>query len=274
MRDEANLLATIIKERRLAVAAAKRLAPRSKLIELAKHARHRSLVEALRSGAGTRIIAEVKKASPSAGLICGEYDPGSIAAAYERGGAAGISVLTEPGHFLGSIEHLKTVRRAVKLPILQKDFICDRFQLLEAAASGADVVLLIVAALGKKTLKDLHAYACDLGLEVILEVHTGAELERALAFTEAIIGVNNRNLKTLRTDLRVAKNLAKGIRSGRLSIAESGIRSRRDIVALERAGYAGFLVGEALLRGGNPAGNLVKMMGRGQECRLKSRFAD
>ncbi len=209
----------------------------------------RSLSERLASGGSmASIIAEVKKASPSAGLIRADYHPEVIAAEYERCGAVGISVLTEPRYFLGSDDHLRAVREAVDLPILRKDFIGDLRQVHESARLGADVILLICAALDFALVKELNQAALSAGLEVLVETHTRAELEQALELEDAIIGVNSRNLKTLKTDLAVAKELAAAIPPGRLSVAESGIRNRRDIEELQAVGYKGFLIGESLMK--------------------------
>lgn len=262
MQDGMNVLREIIEKRRSDIATARKLVSETDLLKRAQKRRHHSLADQLRASAGTRIIAEIKKASPSAGLICKTYDPAAIAREYEKAGAVGISVLTEPSRFLGSIEHLKAVREAVKLPVLRKDFICDRFQILEAAAFGADAVLLIVAALEQRTLRRLYAQAVELGLEVIVEVHTKHEIEKTLACRNAIIGVNNRDLKTLRTDVSAAKELASEIPPDRLAIVESGIASRSDIIMLQRLGYKGFLVGEFLLRDVHPGRRLAELIRR------------
>ena len=161
-------------------------------------------------------------------------------------------MLTEPNYFLGSQADLKVVRRCVSVPVLRKDFMVDIYQLMEAAAWGADVVLLIVAALSPEQCKLLYQESRELGLEVIVEVHTADEMKAALACEEAIIGVNSRNLKTLTTDLSVAYDLAKRMPKDRICIAESGIRTREDILGLQEAGYKGFLIGESLLRETSP----------------------
>ena len=254
-----NVLDAITAERRRDVEEARRLVPEEALRRAAEKRRHHSLIESLRSRPAPRIVAEVKKASPSAGVLIPEYDPAGIARQYEAAGAAGISVLTEPRHFLGSADHLCRVRAAVSLPILRKDFISDPYQVCEAAAWGADVVLLIVAALDRDLLARLHATARELGLDAIVEVHTAEELSVALECEGAIVGVNSRDLKTLRTDLAVAMSLAPLIPAGRVAIAESGIKGREDIDRLEKAGYRGFLIGESLLRGGEPGEGLRRM---------------
>ena len=246
-------------ERRADVAEAKRRVPVAALEREAAARRHHSLSDRLRRAPAPRIIAEVKKASPSAGLLQAFYDPAAVAAEYEACGAIAISVLTEPRHFLGSEADLRQVRQAVGLPILRKDFLCDPYQVCEAAAWGADVVLLIAAALDAAGIRDLHQAAVALGLDVIVEIHAADELDAALACEGAVIGVNSRNLKTLTTDLAIARGLAAAIPAGRLRIAESGIRRREEIVELQELGYDGFLIGESLLRGEQPGRALRRL---------------
>jgi indole-3-glycerol phosphate synthase len=254
-----NILESIVAERRADVEQAKANVPIDALRENAKTRTHHSLVDVLECG-GTNIISEVKKASPSAGVLREDYQPDRIAAEYARAGAAGISVLTEPRHFLGSEQDLRSVRAAVDLPVLRKDFVCDGYQVCEAAACGADVVLLIVAVLDDETLAQLYQEAMGLGLEVLAEAHTMEEVRRALELKEAIVGVNSRDLKTLKTDLAVARELAAGVPGDRLSIAESGIRTRADIEKLKALGYNGFLVGEALMKEAAPADKLRELL--------------
>jgi indole-3-glycerol phosphate synthase len=257
-----DVLNEIMAQRRADVDAAKRLVPPARLRKEAEQRTHHSLPGSLAAGTGTRIIAEVKKASPSAGLLQADYRPAETARIYEESGACAISVLTEPRHFQGCEQHLREVRAAVRLPLLRKDFVCDPYQILEAAAWGADVVLLIVAALGPGELTALHRCARDCGLDVLVEAHTAGELDAALSLPDAIVGVNSRNLKTLKTDLGIARDLSARIPAGRMAIAESGIRTREDIEALERAGYRGFLIGETLMRDRDPAGKMRELMGR------------
>ena len=207
------------------------------------------------------IIAEVKKASPSAGLLRESYDPAAMARMYEQTGAVGISVLTEPRHFLGRDEDLKQVRQAVNLPILRKDFLSDPYQVFETRALGADVILLIVAGLEDHLLKELYIIALAIGLDIIVEVHTRNEMDRILPLDQAIIGVNNRDLNTLKTDLEQARDLAPLIPQGRLAIAESGIKSRRDIEDLQARGYRGFLIGETLMKSDNVTAKLRELLG-------------
>jgi indole-3-glycerol phosphate synthase len=263
MTSEENILTRIMGERKKDVAAAKRDVSINELLwEAEKRTEYHSLADTLRTAPQPRIIAEVKKASPSAGSLRPHYDPTAIAQAYVSAGAVGISVLTEPHHFLGSLDDLRRVRKVVNVPVLRKDFIADSYQLVEAVAWGADVVLLIVAALEPGHCEVLYREARELNLEVIVEVHTAAELKVALACEEAIIGVNSRDLKTLQTDLDVARELARMIPDDRLCIAESGIRTTEDLEGLQAAGYDGFLIGESLLREPFPGKALRALMGK------------
>lgn len=229
----------------------RRRRPLADLKSMAKERGHHSLVSSL-AGDGLHVIAEMKRASPSAGLLAADYDPGRLAALYRDAGAAGISVLTEPMHFMGTDDDLRAARAAVGLPILRKDFICDVYQVYESAAMGADVLLLIVAALKKDELARLNDAASECGLDVLVESHTESELETSLLLENVLLGINSRDLKTLKTDLSVARRLARMIPPGRTAIAESGIRTRADMEELRKHGYRGFLVGEALMRGGDP----------------------
>ncbi len=257
-----DILKTIIDDRRNDLAASKCKVPIETLMELASKRKHRSLITRIKRNSGTHIIAEMKKASPSAGILRQEYLPVEIAKEYEKSGATALSVLTEPRYFMGKGEHLSLARKAVELPVLRKDFIFDEYQMYESASWGADVVLLIAAALKEDEMGLLYDKALECGLEVIMEVHAEQELKTALNFKNAIIGINSRNLKTLETDLKVARTLALKIPRDRLLIAESGIRSRADIESLEQCGYSGFLVGEALMKAGNPGSELAKLLGR------------
>jgi len=205
------------------------------------------------SGEGINIIAEVKKASPSKGVIREDFDPVKIAKAYERGGARAISVLTDEKFFQGSPFYLRQVAESVNLPVLRKDFIIDEFQIYGAKALGASSYLLIVAILSDFQLKEFIALGRDLGMEPLVETHTEEEVERALKAGAEIIGVNNRDLKTFTVSLSTTLNLLPLIKSeGKLAVSESGIKGREDILRLREAGVDAFLVGETLMRSSNP----------------------
>lgn len=194
------------------------------------------------------VIAEIKKASPSAGLIADRFDPAVIARGYERAGAAALSVLTDRQFFQGSMDDLIAARTATSLPVLRKDFTLERYHILQASAGSADCVLLIVAVLDDSELGELLSAARELGLDALVEVHSGDELERALAAEADFVGVNNRNLKTMEVSLQTSLDLAGRFPDGILRISESGIRTPDDLERLLDAGYQGFLVGESLMR--------------------------
>jgi indole-3-glycerol phosphate synthase len=207
----------------------------------------------------TAIIAEFKRHSPSAGAIQSTADPATIARLYEAGGAAAMSVLTEPEHFHGSLDDLRQVSAAVRLPLLRKDFLVDRHQVFEAAVNGAEAILIIIAGLTDADALKLLDAAHLVHLDALVEVHTEDELRRAAAIGATLIGVNNRNLKTLQVDLATSLQLAEFAPSGATLVAESGLRTRDDIVRLQAAGYRAFLIGEALMRAGDPLAALREL---------------
>jgi indole-3-glycerol phosphate synthase len=209
---------------------------------------------------GPAVIAELKKASPSKGILRDDYRPAATARGYQQVGAAAISVLTDEEFFKGSLDDLKQVSEAVKIPVLRKDFILDPFQILEARAAGADAVLLIVAAHTDADLKHLYSTARRMNLDVLCEVHTPEELERAVDLGAEVIGVNCRNLNTMQVDPRVHMDLVRAMPTAVLRVAESGIKSPSDVERLLAAGYDAFLVGEALMRQPDPAAALALLM--------------
>jgi indole-3-glycerol phosphate synthase len=221
-----------------------------------------ALSSALKNPDKTHIIAEIKRASPSKGIINDKIDVAEVARAYERGGAAAISVLTEEDRFQGSLEDLKTVRATVKLPILRKDFIFDEFQIYEAAASGADVVLLIVAMLPDETLRDLRVLIEDeLKMDALVEVHTLEELERAEKIGAKLIGVNNRDLHSFKVSLDVSRQLIKHAPENALMICESGLSTKEEILEMRELGFSGFLIGETLMKSGYIEKELKNLQG-------------
>lgn len=212
------------------------------------------------AGGGIGVIAELKRASPSRGLICAEYRPTEIAASYERAGARALSVLTEEEFFLGSLDDLDAIRKAVCLPVLRKDFIIDDYQVDESAAVGADALLLIVAALGDEDLKRLLERSARLKMAALVEVHTEPELARALAAGARIIGVNNRDLNSFNVSLETSFRLREKIPSSCLAVSESGIKSSHDIERLAGAGFDAVLIGERLMTSGNPGKALEHLL--------------
>ena len=247
-----TILREILDRKREEVARRRREVPLARLrAEAAQAPPPRDFVAAL-SGPNLALIAEVKRASPSKGLLRADFDPVDLARRYEANGAAAISVLTDGPFFGGSLEHLRAVRRRVRLPLLRKDFILDPYQVYEARAAGADALLLIVAALDDATLQALYRLTRRLGMAALVEVHDEAELARALRIGPRLIGVNNRDLRTFRVDLGTTARLRPQVPRGVLLVAESGIRGRSDAEGLAAAGADAILVGEALVRAADP----------------------
>lgn len=209
------------------------------------------------------VIAEVKRSSPSKGALASITDPASLAEQYQEAGAAAVSVLTERRRFGGSLEDLDAVRKRISIPVLRKDFMVDEYQFFEARAHGADIVLLIVAALSKSQLKDFYDLATELGMASLIEVHTAQELESAMDIEPRIIGVNSRNLKTLDVDSAGFADLIPQIPSDVIRIAESGIATRSDVEFAQKAGATAILVGESLVKSGDPISAMQELLGRG-----------
>jgi indole-3-glycerol phosphate synthase len=219
----------------------------------ARRGERRGFARALRDARGPAVIAEIKRASPSVGLIARNFDPSAIAANYELAGVDAISVLTEADHFLGDLAYLDVARKYSTKPILRKDFLSSRYHVAQAAAYGADAILLIVAGLDDATMRELCDEARRFELDTLVEVHDETELERALALAPSVVGINNRDLRTFETDLGVTKHLLPSVPAGTLVISESGVHEPGDIADLHLAGARGFLIGEALMRSGDPA---------------------
>ena len=208
------------------------------------------------------VIAEVKRSSPSKGVLAPIADPAALAERYQEAGAGAISVLTEKRRFGGSLEDLDAVKSRVTLPVLRKDFMVDEYQFLEARAHSADIVLLIVAALSKSQLNDFYDLSCELGMASLIEVHTAQELESAMDISPRMIGVNSRNLKTLDVDTRAFQELIPQIPSDVIRVAESGISSQKDVEIAASAGATVVLVGEALVKSGDPISAMQELLGR------------
>lgn len=218
-------------------------------------------INALNCHAFPAIIAEVKKASPSKGIIRTDFNPAEIATIYEDNGAACLSVLTDEPYFQGSDAIFKTVRQVCALPMLRKDFMLDAYQIYESRAMGADCILLIMAALSDAQAQDLYALATELGMDVLVEIHNAEELQRALTFAPAMIGVNNRNLKTLEVNTQTSIDLANHIPDTVTKVAESGLKDYATLQALQTNGYHSFLVGESLMRQDDIGRALQKLRG-------------
>ena len=264
--DKADILIKINERKREEVAVARKGTPLRELkariagLEDIPRGFELALRNAAASGK-TAIIAEVKKGSPSKGIIRESFDPLKIAGIYRANGATCLSVLTDEHFFMGHISFLALIRKTVGLPLLRKDFIVDPYQIYEARAAGADAILLIAASLGLGQLKDFYALARELDLDVLLEVHDEAEMETALQTDCPMIGVNNRNLRTFVTDLDTTARLARMLPSDRLLVAESGINTRSDIQRLATAGSGAFLVGESLMREADMGAKLRELVG-------------
>ena len=260
-----DILQRILAVKAKEVAAAKTQRPLSAMrIAAAAMPEPRDFAGALRAkvAAGeAAVIAEIKKASPSRGILREDFDPAAIAASYAQHGAACLSVLTDEQFFQGSADYLRSARAACSLPVLRKDFMLDAYQVYEASAMGADCILLIVAALNPRRMQELAAIATDLGMAVLVEVHNSVELDRALELKTPLIGVNNRNLHTFETRLDVTLGLLKRIPPDRIVITESGILQPADVSLMRDNGVDCFLVGEAFMRAPDPGAELARLFG-------------
>jgi indole-3-glycerol phosphate synthase len=261
MKTGLDTLAEIVEAKRARLAEARGNVSLEALQAVAEKRRSRATPHALRNAMSNderiNVIAEIKRASPSKGDLRLRGTAGEVAQAYERGGAAAVSVLTEEDYFHGSLEDLRAVRSAVSLPVLRKDFIFDEYQVYEAAAAGADALLLIVALLDDETLVRLRSLTeVNLGMDALVEVHTREELARASASGANMIGVNNRNLRTFEVSIDVSMELAGKAPSSALLVSESGLRGGSQLKQLRRAGYRGFLIGESLIGAESPEDSL------------------
>ncbi|MBW1698530.1 MAG: indole-3-glycerol phosphate synthase TrpC [Deltaproteobacteria bacterium] len=260
-----DILKTIVEQKKQEVAAARLHIPESEIRRKAHGlSAPRSFFHALEKPAqtGINIIAEIKRASPSKGWIRKELDSRAYAVSYERGGAAAISVLTDGPNFNGSAEDLREARKATSLPVLRKDFLICSYQIYQSKVMEADAVLLIALILSQGQLKEYLHLAGELGLDALVEVHTEADLEKATKAGAKLIGINNRNLRSFKTDIRTAVRLKTLLEPHQIAVAESGIKTRGDILALQKAGIWNFLIGESLVRAEDPQTFLKQLLGR------------
>ncbi len=218
-------------------------------------------VDQLQAANPMGMIAEVKKASPSAGIIRADFDPVKIAQIYEQSGASCISVLTDEHFFQGHLDYLKLIRQSVNIPLLRKDFILDRYQVLEARIAGADCILLIAECLSADQMRDLHTYAIELGMDTLIEIYEPKNLQSVLELSPKLMGINNRNLKTFVTDLEHSIQLSLQVPDSTLLVSESGIRSREDVLRLQEAGIKAILVGETLMKADPIGGKVHELLG-------------
>lgn len=244
-----NVLAKILEHKRGEIAAAKAVRPEEQLqAELGSAPPVQDFVAALRSASDIGLIAEVKKASPSAGVIRADFDPVQIASIYQSAGASCLSVLTDEHFFQGHLDYLKAIRKTASVPLLRKDFLIDRYQVLEARVAGADCVLLIAECLDDCTLRDLYFYTSELGMQALIEIYDPENLDRVLKLDPPLVGVNNRDLRTFVVDLNHTLDIVPRVPQSTLLVSESGIKTRADVEHLKTHGVGAILVGESLMR--------------------------
>ncbi len=254
-------LEEILEHKKHRLERAREILPLGEIEKMASPVNNRGFKKAVSKTGRINLIAELKKASPSYGVIRHDYDPETIAKIYKKSGAAALSVLTEDKYFQGNLGHFKTVREAVDLPVLRKDFIISEYQIFESAIAGADAILLIATVLDKGLLKGLYHEAKSLGIDVQIEVHDERDLEKALATGADIIGINNRNLKTFETDLNVALELLPKIPEGKIVVVESGIREYEDVKRFADAGVEALLIGAVFMEADDIAAEVKRVMG-------------
>jgi len=253
-------LEDIIEHKKHKLEKAERDLPLAEIERMAAPVKNRGFKSAISKGNKINLIAELKKASPSHGVIRHDYDPEAIARIYKKSGAAALSVLTEDKYFQGSLDHLKEVRRAVDLPIMRKDFIISEYQIFESAVAGADAVLLIAAALDRGMLKALFHEAKSLGMDTVIEVHDQRDLDKALGVDAEIIGINNRNLKTLEVDIGTTRELTEKVPAGKIMISESGLREPEEVQSLASAGIRAVLIGTAFMEADDIGAEVKRVM--------------
>lgn len=257
-----NILEKIVEAKKLEVERLKEIGEKN-LWKSAKDSNPpRGFLKQLQKGSGMRVIAEIKKASPSAGMLRTNFDPAAIAASYSKHGAACLSVLTDEIYFKGSLTDLRVVRDAVSIPILRKDFVIDRLQVFEARAAGADAILLIAEILNQNQLQEFHELSISLGMDVLVEIHEPECAEKAIQVGSQLIGINNRDLRTFTTDLNHSFRIRPLLPDDCFVISESGIKTKEDLAALWKAGIKGVLIGETLMRAEDPGQKLSSLVGR------------
>ena len=266
------ILDDIIAHKRREVSEAKAHTPLEKLRKSAIPHKPGTFTEAISAKNRTCLIAEVKKASPSRGVLRADFNASELARIYAENGASAISVLTDAKYFQGSVSHLKEAKAAARLPVLRKDFVIDEYQLWESADMGADAILLIVAALSETQLRDYVRVASEVGLDALVEIHDKRQLDSALEAGARIIGINNRDLRTFRTDLQVTLQLAPEVPHGNIIVSESGIHTREDVRKVAEAGVNAILVGEALVTSADISKKIQELIGgQGQDLRNNKR---